>query len=51
MKVARKAAENMDTHQHAPGVPVAPDFLAAMAEGAVMPLWDRYHQCSPIARC
>ena len=34
----------MDTHQHAPGVPVAPDFLAAMADSAVMPLWDRYHQ-------
>lgn len=35
----------MDTHrQHAPGAPVAPDFLAAMEERAVMPLWDRYHQ-------
>lgn len=34
----------MDTHQHAPGVAVAPDFLAAMAASAVMPLWDRYHQ-------
>ena len=36
----------MDTHQpqHAPGAPVAPDFLAAMATRAVMPLWDRYHQ-------
>lgn len=36
----------MDTHQHqyAPGAPVAPDFLAAMAAKAVMPLWDRYHQ-------
>jgi gentisate 1,2-dioxygenase len=34
----------MDTHEHAPGVPVAPDFLAAMAESAVVPLWDRYHQ-------
>jgi gentisate 1,2-dioxygenase len=35
----------MDTHrEHAPGAPVAPDFLAAMAERAVMPLWDRYHQ-------
>jgi gentisate 1,2-dioxygenase len=31
-------------HQHAPGVPVAPDFLAAMAQSAVVPLWDRYHQ-------
>ena len=36
----------MDTHhhQHAPGAPVAPDFLAAMAASAVMPLWDRYHK-------
>ncbi len=36
----------MDTqqHQHAPGVAVAPDFLASMAQSAVMPLWDRYHQ-------
>jgi len=36
----------MDTrqHQHAPGAPVAPDFLAAMAQSAVMPLWDRYHE-------
>lgn len=31
-------------HQHAPGAPVAPDFLAAMAAKAVLPLWDRYHQ-------
>jgi len=34
----------MDSHrQHAPGAPVAPDFLDAMAKKAVMPLWDRYH--------
>ncbi|HXP73947.1 MAG TPA: hypothetical protein VN823_07360 [Stellaceae bacterium] len=25
-------------------MPVAPDFLAAMAETGMMPLWDRYHQ-------
>ncbi len=29
---------------HAPGAPVAPDFLAEMAECAVLPLWDRYHE-------
>lgn len=35
----------MDTHrQHAPGAPVAPDFLAAMEKRAVVPLWDRYHR-------
>lgn len=36
----------MDTqnHQHAPGVAVAPDFLAAMAQSGVIPLWDRYHR-------
>ena len=29
---------------HAPGAPVAPDFLAAMEKSAVLPLWDRYHK-------
>jgi len=30
--------------QHAPGAPVAPDFLAAMERSAIQPLWDRYHK-------
>ncbi|HEY5607572.1 MAG TPA: cupin domain-containing protein [Alphaproteobacteria bacterium] len=29
---------------HAPGAPVAPDFLAAMEKVAIRPLWDRYHK-------
>lgn len=29
---------------HAPGAPVAPDFLAAMEKTAIQPLWDRYHK-------
>jgi len=31
-------------HLHAPGAPVAPDFLAAMQNTAIQPLWDRYHR-------
>ncbi|HXP30818.1 MAG TPA: cupin domain-containing protein [Stellaceae bacterium] len=31
-------------HIHAPGAPVAPDFLAAMERSAIRPLWDRYHK-------
>jgi gentisate 1,2-dioxygenase len=34
----------MATSHHAPGAPVAPDFLAAMAEKSIQPLWDRYHE-------
>jgi gentisate 1,2-dioxygenase len=35
----------MDTHpMHAPGAPVAADFLAAMEQKAIQPLWDRYHK-------
>lgn len=34
----------MATKQHAQGAPVAPDFLAEMEKGAVLPLWDRYHE-------
>ncbi len=33
--------------QHAPGAPVAPDFLAAMERRAILPLWDRYHELLP----
>lgn len=32
-----------EQQQHAPGAPVAPDFLAAMERSAILPLWDRYH--------
>lgn len=32
------------THVHAPGAPVAPDFLTAMEKRAIQPLWDRYHK-------
>jgi gentisate 1,2-dioxygenase len=33
--------------QHAPGAPVAADFLAAMEKSAILPLWDRYHELLP----
>jgi gentisate 1,2-dioxygenase len=32
------------TKPHAQGAPVAPDFLAAMEQAAIQPLWDRYHK-------
>jgi gentisate 1,2-dioxygenase len=32
---------------HAPGAPVAPDFLAALEKSAILPLWDRYHELLP----
>jgi len=32
---------------HAPGAPVAADFLAAMEKNAILPLWDRYHDLLP----
>jgi gentisate 1,2-dioxygenase len=38
--------------QHSEGVPVAPDFLAAMERQAIQPLWDRYRDilsAEPIA--
>lgn len=33
--------------RHAPGAPVAADFLAAMEKHAILPLWDRYHDLLP----